>query len=163
MDVRNTDIISLQLISLGSMVFVSEAGQREEDVLSGTTLRVYRYLYRQGKPVGVHDVQKGVGLQTPSTAHYHLRKLVDSGLVKEREGGYVVDRVYFESMIRVGRSLIPIQVTFAAFFATTLAFLLTTLRPSQPYAVWVLALAIDSVSLAVFVLQASITYRRTRT
>ena len=144
------------------MALGAEADRHEEDVLSGTTLRVYRYLFRQGKPIGVHEVQRGLGLQTPSTAHYHLRKLVDSGLVKERDGGYVVDRVLFESMIRVGRSLIPIQVTFAAFFATTLAFLLTTLRPSQLYAVWVLALAIDSVSLAIFVLQAGITYRRTR-
>lgn len=141
----------------------AETSRRDEDILSGTTLRVYRYLYRQGKPLGVHDVQKGVGLQTPSTAHYHLRKLVDSGLVKEKDGGYVVDRVVFESMIRVGRSLIPIQVTFAAFFATTLAFLLTILRPNQLYAVWALALIIDCVALAVFALQAVTTYAKTQT
>ena len=30
--------------------------------LGGTTLRVYRYLYRQARPLGVHDVQRGLGL-----------------------------------------------------------------------------------------------------
>jgi DNA-binding transcriptional ArsR family regulator len=144
------------------MVADAETRRRDEGVLSGTTLRVYRYLYRQGRPLGVHDVQEGVGLQTPSTAHYHLRKLVDSGLVKEKDGGYVVDRVLFESMIRVGRSLVPIQVTFMAFFATTMFFLLTVLRPSQVYATWALALVVSCVSFVVFSLQALLTYRRTR-
>ncbi|MDG6989998.1 MAG: winged helix-turn-helix transcriptional regulator [Nitrososphaerota archaeon] len=137
------------------------AAQSGSDVLSGTTLKVYRYLYKAGKPVGVHEVQRGVGLQTPSTAHYHLRKLVDSGLVKEVPEGYSVDRVVFESTIRIGGSLIPIQSTFAAFFATTLVLLLTVLRPGQIYATWALAVILDCVSLVVFSFQAVVTYRRT--
>jgi len=139
-----------------------EAHKEQNDVLSGTTLRVYRYLYRQGRPLGVHEVQKGTRIQNPSTAHYHLRKLVDAGLVKERDGGYVVDRVIFESMMRVGKSLIPLQVTFMAFFATMLFFLLTILRPSQIYATYALAVLIDCVSLAVFTVQAALTFRRMR-
>jgi hypothetical protein len=135
---------------------------RRDDVLSGTTLRVYRFLYRQGMPLGVHEVQKGTKIQNPSTAHYHLRKLVDAGLVKEKDGGYVVDRVIFESMMRVGKSLIPLQVTFIAFFATILFFLLTVLRPSQIYATYALAVLIDCVSLGVFTIQAALTFRRMR-
>ena len=130
-------------------------------VLSGTTLRVYRFLYRAGTTLGVHEVQRGVGLATASTAHYHLRKLVDAGLAQERDGGYVVDRVIFENMLRIGKSLIPIQTTFMAFFATTLFFLLTLLRPSEIYATYAFALVINVASLGIFTYQAIGTLRRT--
>jgi DNA-binding transcriptional ArsR family regulator len=143
---------------------LESADRAEEDgsQLSGTTLRVYRFLFRQGKPVGVHEVQRGVGFQAASTAHYHLRKLVESGMVTEEPDGYVVDRILFEDMIRVGRRLIPVQATFASFFATILFFLVTSLRPSQVYAVWAIAIVVDCVALAVFVLQAIVTYQRRR-
>jgi len=50
----------------------------EEDVLKGTTLRVYRLIYRQGRPMGVHDVQRGLQLSSPSVAQYHIKKLLES-------------------------------------------------------------------------------------
>jgi predicted DNA-binding transcriptional regulator len=140
----------------------NEGVEKPDDQLSGTTLRVYRFLFKQNKPVGVHEVQRGVGLQAASTAHYHLRKLVDSGMVSEAEGGYLVERVLFEDMIRVGRWLVPIQATFASFFATILFFLMTTLRPTQVYVVWALALVIDCVALGTFALQAFVTYQHNR-
>ena len=83
--------------------------------MKNTTLRVYRYLYKQGgKPVGVHEVQNGLSLSSPSVAHYHIRKLVEQGLAKEEAGGYVVDKVLFENMIRIRRSVIPFQTTYLA-------------------------------------------------
>ena len=48
-------------------------------------------------------------------------------------------KVVFESMMRIGGSLIPVQSTFAAFFATIVVLLLTVLRPGQVYAAWALA------------------------
>jgi hypothetical protein len=126
--------------------------------LSGTTLKVYRFMYRQGGPVGVHEVQRAMNLQSASTAHYQIRKLVDLGLVKEASGGYVVDKILFENMIRIGRSLIPIQATFAAFFGTTLIVLLTLLRPASIYGVYVFAVLINSAALGIFAYQ---TYRAT--
>ena len=83
-------------------------------------------------------------------------------MVKEEPDGYVVDRVLFEDMIKIGRWLIPVQATFASFFATILFFLVTILRPSQVYAVWAIAIFVDCVALAVFVLQAIVTYQRSR-
>lgn len=97
--------------------------------LKGTTLRVYRYLYRQaGKPIGVHDVQSGLGLSSPSVAHYHIRKLVEEGLAREDAGGYVVDKHLFENMIRIKKSVIPFQTTYLALFASTLLIMLTVFR-----------------------------------
>lgn len=49
--------------------------------LTGTTLKVYRLLYKEGKPLGLFEVQKMVGLSSPSVARYHLDKLLNQGLV----------------------------------------------------------------------------------
>ena len=138
----------------------SDRPEKAAEDLFGTTLRVYRFLFKQGKPLGVHEVQRGVGLQAASTAHYHLKKLVELGIVTETPAGYVVDRVLFEGMIRVGRFVVPVQATFAAFFATVLFFLLTVLRPAQVYTVWALALVMACVALGVFTAQAFVAQSR---
>jgi hypothetical protein len=117
-------------------------------------------MYRKGGPLGVHEVQRGVGLQSASAAHYHIRKLVEARLVQEMDEGYVVDRLIFENMLRIGRSLIPVQATFAAFFAATLFFLLTTFRPAEFSSTYVFSLFINSASLAVFLYQTIIAFRR---
>ncbi|MFI5421405.1 MAG: hypothetical protein ACHQ1H_10605, partial [Nitrososphaerales archaeon] len=99
-----------------------KGGNKENKLgaLGGTTLRVYRYLYRQAKPLGVHDVQRGLGLSSFSVAQYHIKKLLAAGLIREEVAGYVVDRILFENMIRIRRSVIPLQLGYSAFFATSL-------------------------------------------
>ncbi len=42
----------------------------------------------------------------------------------------MADRVVFENMIRVRRTLIPLWAAFSVFLATSLVFLVTLLRPS---------------------------------
>ena len=46
----------------------------------GTTLNVYSYVVKQGKPVGPRDVMRGANLSSPSLAYWHLQKLENSGL-----------------------------------------------------------------------------------
>jgi hypothetical protein len=102
-------------------------------VLKGTTLAVFRYIFKEGKPVGPRDIQKGLGLSSPSIASYHLAKLLEAGLIGETEKGYTVNTRVFENIIRVRRMLIPAQVSYVAFFATVILVLLTILRPSVIY------------------------------
>jgi hypothetical protein len=115
--------------------------------LAGTTLRVYRYLYRVGRPQGIHAVQRGLGLSSPSVAEYHLKKLLRYGLVREDPEGYVVDRVMFENMIRLGRWVLPFQSAYAAFFSTTLLLMLTLFRPSTVTSEYVFALLVNTAAL----------------
>ena len=147
--------------------------------LTGTTLKVYRYLYRQGKPCGIHDIQRGLGLSSSSVALYHVRKLLDAGMIREQgpthasnqgsdlveEGsrtgntdkgtaGYVVDRVLFDNMIRIRRSLIPVQVGYAIFFATALAVLLLLLRPPFVSGAYLFAIIVISIAVVIFLYQA---------
>ena len=120
-------------------------------VLSGTTLRVYRFLYKEGRPMNIHDVQRSLNLSSPSVAQYHLRKLLQAGLVKEQDEGFVVDRIVFENMIRIRRTVIPLQIAYVVFFATMLAILLLLLRNgSQVFTVFLFALSVTLASLIFF-------------
>ena len=129
-------------------------GGSDEFVLKDTTLRVYRFLYREGRPVGIRDVQRGLGLSSPSVAQYHVRKLLEAGLVREQNSGYVVDRPVFENMIRVRRALIPFQTTYSIFFASALILMLTVLRPPSMTSSYVFGLIAIAVALATSIYEA---------
>lgn len=123
--------------------------------MNATTLRVYRFLYKQGRPVGVHEVQNGLSLSSPSLAHYHIRKLVEEGLAREDAGGYVVDKIMFENMIRIRRSVIPFQTTYLTLFVATLVILLIFFRPPQISGVYVFAILINVLAVIVFTFETS--------
>ncbi|MDG6947420.1 MAG: hypothetical protein JRN44_02720 [Nitrososphaerota archaeon] len=125
-----------------------------DDILEGTTRRVFRFVYRQQSPVGIHDVQRGLGLSSPSVAHYHIGKLLKAGLLKEEGDGYVVDKVVFENMIRVSRTAIPLQIAYAVFLLSALALLVTMFRPVLLSATFVFAVVVIGVALAVSLFEA---------
>jgi len=100
----------------------------EDDILKGTTLRVYRFLFREGKPLSAREVQRGLGLSSPSVAEYHLKKLVQAGAVREVEEGFAVDRTVWRNMIRMRRTIIPLQAFYSVFFAAALWVMLLVFR-----------------------------------
>ncbi len=127
--------------------------QSKTAALGGTTLRVYRYLYRQARPLGVHEVQTGLGLCSFSVAQYHIKKLLAAGLIREEAAGYVVDRILFENMVRVRRSVIPLQLGYSAFFATSLLLLLTLFRPPSITGTYVFAFAVNVAAFVLFLIE----------
>ncbi|MDG6904305.1 MAG: helix-turn-helix transcriptional regulator [Nitrososphaerota archaeon] len=131
-----------------------EEKKSQENVLVGTTLTVYRYLYRAGKPEGIRDVQKGLNLSSPSVAQYHVRKLLQAGLLREEEGGYVVDKNVFENVIRIRRSIIPIQVAYSMFFATMLVALFVLFRPMLETPLFIFSFIAIAVAMILFAYQA---------
>jgi|SRR5579872_254323 len=142
----------------------SSSGSPGEDdnVLRGTTLRIYRFMYREGRPLGLHEIQRALSLSSASIPQYHINKLIKAGLVKEEEngGGYYVDRLVFENMIRIRRSLIPFQTTYTIFFCTTLAILLIALRPETLDSLFLFAVAINVAAIGIFASQAYRTLRK---
>jgi DNA-binding transcriptional ArsR family regulator len=128
---------------------------KERAALSGTTLKIYRFLYKTGKPVGIREIQRELSLSSASVAEYHVKKLLSMELVKTTEDSrYFVDAVVFESMIRIRRSLIPIQVGYLAFFITSFFLLLFVLRPPRVTNDYVFALVLAAVACAIFARQA---------
>jgi hypothetical protein len=121
--------------------------------LNATTLRVYRFLYKQGRPVGVHEVQNGLSLSSPSLAHYHIRKLVEQGLAREEAGGYIVDKIMFENMIRIRRSVIPFQTTYLTLFIATLLIMLLFFRPDVLSGVYIFAVLVNVLAIVIFVFE----------
>jgi hypothetical protein len=128
--------------------------------LAGTTRRVYRYLYKKGKPSGIREIQRDLSLSSTSVAEYHVRKLLSMGLVKETEDShYFVDAVVFENMIRIRRSLVPVQIGYLAFFATSLGILLSILRPDKLTSDYVFGVIVAAGGCGIFAYQSIRTAR----
>ncbi len=98
----------------------------------------------------MHEVQSSLGLSSPSVAHYHIRKLVEEGLVKEGRGGYIVDRLLFENMIRIRKSIIPLQTTYLILFLTSLILLLTVFRAEIVSSEYVFAISVNLLAVVIF-------------
>jgi len=101
-----------------------------EDLLKGTTLKVYRFLLKSGKPVGVREVQRALRLSSPSLAAYHLSKLEEAGLLRREKGNYSVDKVFLKGMVKIRRFLIPRYLFYSVSAISALIVELTLLRPT---------------------------------
>ena len=128
-------------------------------ILKGTTYRVYRYILKQRKPVGISDVQKSLGLSSSSVSEYHIKKLLKVGLIREEQGGYIVDKVVFENVIRIRRVALPAQTAYVFFFATTLLLFLI-LRPKDLDSIYFLAIVVNAVAFSISVYDLAKTMKR---
>ena len=101
-----------------------------KEVLRGTTLEVYRFLLKSNKPVGTRELQRALGLSSPSVATYHLAKLEDAGLLKREAGGFTVSKYLLENSVKVSRFLIPRYFFYTIFAVAALIADLTVMRPA---------------------------------
>ena len=93
-----------------------------ESDLRGNTLRVYWYMLQQGEAVGVREVQRALGMSSPSVASHHLSKLADMELVEKRfDNSYELVRIVKVGVLRnfvaFRGTLLP-RYTFVAMFFT---------------------------------------------
>ncbi len=94
--------------------------------LRGRTLQTYLFMMKHSKAIGVRELQRSLGLSSPSVAFHHLEKLERMGLVeKDQYGEYAcvknVDVSVLQAFAHFGKLLIP-RFTFYAMFFTTLLF-----------------------------------------
>mgnify|MGYP000173806126 CR=1 FL=1 len=61
-------------------------------ILQGNTLRVYLYMLRERRPVGVREIMRALGLSSPSLAHYHINKLLNAKLIKQVNNKYMINK-----------------------------------------------------------------------
>jgi hypothetical protein len=137
----------------------------EGDRPTGTTLKVYRAIIRAGKPIRISEVQRDIGLSTPSLAQYHINKLLDMGLVKEEGNGYVVDKVVIENVIKIRSRLIPFQTSYVLFFLLTLVALVISLVAQSHSVITTfvfIALSANIVALGISVYEMVRTFRDIR-
>jgi hypothetical protein len=94
--------------------------------IKGNTLKVYLYLLKHG-PSELRDIQRGVGLSSPSLASYHLGKLSESGFVTQNEYGVYSDvkessDKVLEGYARIGSAVVPQFFFFALLFTILIVF-----------------------------------------
>ena len=90
----------------------------------GTTLNVYSFVVKRGKPVGPREVMRGANLSSPSVAYWHLQKLENSGLLKKNKSGeYIVkEKTSISGHVWVGRNLVPRLMFYSLFFLGIIVF-----------------------------------------
>jgi DNA-binding transcriptional ArsR family regulator len=93
--------------------------------LRGRTLRAYLYILRSPKAIGVRELQRALGLSSPSVAYHHLDKLTRMGLIeKDQYGEYMlvknVNVNVLQAFTQVGKLLVPRFIFYAVFFTTLL-------------------------------------------
>jgi hypothetical protein len=97
-----------------------------ERKLQGRTLRVYLYLQKKKAPSGIREVQRELGLSSPSVADYQVEKLVEMGLATRDGYGrvYVTKHVRvkaLQSYVSVGQFMVPRLAFYATFFTAVTA------------------------------------------
>lgn len=103
----------------------------EDIVLTGKTLKVYRCVLKQGKPIGVREVQRVLKLSSPALASYHLNKLEESGLLKQTSEGYVIEKMILDNFVKLRKLLVPKYLFYSIFFATATVFEIFVFGPAE--------------------------------
>jgi repressor of nif and glnA expression len=117
-----------------------------KDILKGLTLKVYRFILKNDKPVGIREVQRALRLSSPTLALYHMNKLEEAGFIRKELGGYVADRIVLENFVRLRRVLIPRHFFYTMFFITSFVFMIVFLRPSLLTRDYIFSLGVLSVA-----------------
>ena len=89
--------------------------------LQGRTLQVYLYLQKKKFPSGIREVQRDLGLSSPSVADYQVEKLVEMGLASRDGYGRVhvtkhVRVKALQSYVNLGQFMVPRLAFYATIF-----------------------------------------------
>ncbi|MEM0363359.1 MAG: winged helix-turn-helix domain-containing protein [Saccharolobus sp.] len=127
--------------------------------LTGTSKRIYYYLIKQKKPVGIRKIQKDLNLSSPSIVSYHLKKLMEEGLVKEVEDGYIVTKVIIEDYIKLKNTIVPRSV-FLASFSVSSFFISIYLAIYHPFSATIFSLVVLFIVSVLFIYDIVKKYRK---
>jgi len=103
--------------------------------IRGNTLKVYLFLLRHG-PSELRDIQRGLGLSSPSLASYHLGRLIEAGYAtQDEQGRYAAVRGASEQIVdgysKIGPAIVP-QLFFFTVLFTVLAAFFSIMAFSEP-------------------------------
>jgi len=119
--------------------------------LSPPTRRVYYYLLKK-KEATLRQIQEDLGFASTSAVRYHVKKLIENGLIRETyDGKYVVNKVVLDDdYIMIFNNILPKSIFFASFFLTS-TVLIIALMFSHPFAMELYASLISILASVLFV------------
>jgi hypothetical protein len=138
--------------------------------LEGTTLWVYAFVVKEGKPVGPREVMRGANLSSPSTAYRQLQKLESLGLIQKNVyGAYIVrEKASVSGHLWVGRNLVPRLMFYSLFFFGLLSvevavlFIQFFFQGRSPSLAVSYLVPITAVSAGLFLAEGFILWRRNK-
>jgi hypothetical protein len=103
--------------------------------LAGRTLQVYLYLQKKKEASGIREVQRDLGLSSPSVAEYQVEKLVEMGIAGRDSYGrvFVTRKVKVKAMssyVNFGRFTVP-RVAFYASVFTAITAVYVAFNPNS--------------------------------
>lgn len=127
---------------------VTEQPEVAPKEIKGNTLKVYVEVLRHG-PSELRDVQRAVGLSTPSLASYHLGKLLEAGYLKQDEyKRYVASAEGVGDVLagysKVGTTVVPQLAFFAVLFSILIGYFAYQALASDAYVPLLAASAVGS-------------------
>lgn len=145
-----------------------ERERKEEKELQGRALQVYLYLRRRrgGEPAGIREIQRELGLSSPSVAEYQVDKLEGMGLVCRDNYGRVciadkkrkIRAKELQSHVALGRFFVPRLAFYASIFsAVAVLYVLFSFDSLSAYGV-----AVPAAAAAVLWLEAHRMWRASR-
>jgi len=79
-------------------------------------LKIYACLLEANRPLSVREIASMLGI-APSSVHYHLKRMAESGLVKRTPEGFVVGKIInIEGYVHLGHKLLPRIMIYGFFF-----------------------------------------------
>jgi hypothetical protein len=132
----------------------------EQHNLKGTTFEVYRFLLKSNKPIGAREIQRKLGLSSPSLAVYHLEKLVEIELVNKTKGEYSITKNLLEDYIKVSRFLIPRFLFYSIFAVFALIAELLFFQPAILTQDYVFFVAVTTFCALFFCFETAKTWRK---
>jgi hypothetical protein len=142
----------------------------DSEDLEGTTLQVYAYVVKEGKPVGPREVMRATNLSSPSVAYRQLQKLETLGLIqKDSYGEYIVkEKASISGHLWIGRNLVPRLMCYSLFFCgivgTALAIIVIQLffQSKVPHIDLMYLLVTNSVAMALFLVEGLLLRRKNK-
>ena len=141
----------------------------DNEELEGTTLKVYLYVVKEGKPVGPRDVMRGANLSSPSVAYRHLQKLESLGLLqKDVYGEYAVkEKANIKGHMWIGKNLVPRLIFFSFFFigilSAEIAIIAIRFFVNEPLQMdFAFLTFVTAVALALFLLEGVLLHSKTQ-
>ena len=126
------------------------------ELLKGRIMGIYALLLTRG-PMGVRDVQRALGLSSPSLALHHLNKLAEVELVAKDEYGMysVVKQVRVGSLtlfVKIGTRLIPRFVFLITLFSSMLVLYVAFLMswPLRTQDIMYISMAVIGISVLLY-------------
>lgn len=124
---------------------------KDRKEITGNSLRIYLYLVKHGASE-LREVQRGIGLSTPSLASYHLARLVEGGYAtQDTDGKYIAVKDsstdILEGYVKVGTALVPQFTFFSVLFTILIIFFSMMTITSYSYVPYLVVTSIGAAGL----------------